>query len=158
MSHLYWHRGKVDRVLFSIDGATQGIYEKYRKNGKLKIIMENVDRLNKFKQSAKSEKPFLHWRYILFNWNDTWDEMKLAIQLAKDHHFDEFTWHITNEPPGAKSTKFISGTKEYSRIAQDVFDGSPRNALLHMDLYRGQSLSGHSIKYKGFIRSIMGKL
>lgn len=128
----------VDYVSVSVDGGYQENYERYRVRGSLDRVLENMDRLVAVKRRHNSEKPILHWRYILFRWNDSWDEMKHAVHLAKEHGFDEFTWHITTEPPGCPSMVFAPGSAEYERIKQDVFrEPYPftANALSHIENY-----------------------
>ena len=65
------HSG-IDEVTFSIDGSSQETYVKYRQRG-------NFDKAHRQPagawptRSAKSGRdvPFVNWRYILFNWNDS---------------------------------------------------------------------------------------
>lgn len=129
---------RIDYVSFSIDGGYQESYERYRVKGSLEGVLKNVDRLIRFKQEMKSDKPIIHWRYILFHWNDSWDEMKHAVHMAKAHGFDEFSWHLTTEPEGFPSRKFILGTPEYAHIEADIFREpypGTSNALKHIDRY-----------------------
>jgi len=128
----------VDYVSVSVDGGYQENYERYRVRGSLGRVLENMDQLVAVKRRHNSEKPILHWRYILFRWNDSWDEMKHAVHLAKEHGFDEFTWHITTEPAGCPSPVFVPGSAEYEHIEQDVFrEPYPfrSNALMHLERY-----------------------
>jgi len=129
---------RVDYVSVSIDGCYQNSYERYRVKGSLKRVLKNVDRLIRFKRKHKSVKPIIHWRYILFRWNDSWEEMKHAVHMAKEHGFDEFSWHITTEPEGFPSTNFVPGTSQYARIERDIFrEPYPltSNALTHIEDY-----------------------
>lgn len=128
---------QFDRILISIDGAIQEHYEKYRINGNLGQILNNVDRLHRIKVVNNSVRPILHWRYILFNWNDSWLEMKRALWLAEQHNFNQFSWEITTTPHGKQSHRFVPGAPSYLKIKQDIWDGSPeKNALLHKKSYK----------------------
>ena len=54
--------------------------------------------------------PFLNWRYILFVWNDSDEEMNLARQLAADIGVDRLCWEITDHPEDAYSRRFVPGS------------------------------------------------
>src|SRR4051795_11402191 len=77
------HSG-IDEVTFSIDGATQASYEKYRQRGRLDVAFRNLRAMADEKRASGRDLPFLNWRYILFKWNDSEEEMALARQLAQD--------------------------------------------------------------------------
>ena len=42
--------------------------------------------------------PYLNWRYILFKWNDSDEEMNLARRLATEIGVDRLSWEITDHP------------------------------------------------------------
>ena len=71
------HSG-IDEVTFSIDGATQETYVKYRQRGKFDVAIANLRAMADEKRRAGRDLPFLNWRYILFNWNDSDEEMDRA--------------------------------------------------------------------------------
>src|ERR1044071_8942109 len=77
------HSG-IDEVTFSIDGATQASYEQYRQRGKLDVAFRNLRAMVDEKRRAGRDVPFLNWRYILFNWNDSDAEMNTARRLAAE--------------------------------------------------------------------------
>src|SRR5579862_3382280 len=77
------HSG-IDEVTFSIDGATQASYEQYRRRGRLDVALANLRAMADEKRKAGRDTPFLNWRYILFKWNDSDEEMRLARELAAD--------------------------------------------------------------------------
>lgn len=84
----------VDSVIFSIDGATQESYSRYRKGGNLTTALNNMRGVIEQKRRLGIE---LHvvWRYILFKWNDSDDEMDLARGIAAEMGVDSLTWLIT---------------------------------------------------------------
>ena len=59
------HSG-IDEVTFSIDGATQESYVKYRQRGRFDLAMATLRAMADEKQRARSDVPYLNWRYILF--------------------------------------------------------------------------------------------
>src|SRR5258708_5098899 len=75
------HSG-IDEVTFSIDGATQASYEKYRQRGRFDVAIANLRAMADEKRRSGADVPYLNWRYILFGWNDSDEEMNLARQIA----------------------------------------------------------------------------
>jgi MoaA/NifB/PqqE/SkfB family radical SAM enzyme len=59
-----------DHIIFSIDGDTQEVYEKYRKGGDLERVLENMRRIVKARASARSRTPFLEARLVLMAHNE----------------------------------------------------------------------------------------
>ena len=53
------------------------------------------------KRRAGRDLPFLNWRYILFVWNDSDEEMNEARRLAADIGVDRLCWEITDHPEDA---------------------------------------------------------
>jgi MoaA/NifB/PqqE/SkfB family radical SAM enzyme len=61
---------KFGYINFSIDGASQETYVKYRVNGNYDNVINNIKRLNYYKSKYKSELPKLSWQFILFGHNE----------------------------------------------------------------------------------------
>jgi hypothetical protein len=70
------------------------------------------------------ELPFVNWRYILFNWNDSDEEMNRARAMAAEIGVDRLCWEITDHPENAFSRRFAPGTPDYERIRQEIWDNS----------------------------------
>src|SRR5688572_1985725 len=77
------HSG-IDEVTFSIDGASQDSYVRYRQRGNFDGAIANLRAMTDEKARAGRDVPQLNWRYILFTWNDNDEEMQRARQMA-DH-------------------------------------------------------------------------
>ncbi len=117
------HTG-IDEVTFSIDGATQDTYARYRQRGTLDVALKNLAAMADEKQRSARDVPFLNWRYILFNWNDSDEEMGLARRRAAELGVDRLTWEITDHPENAFSRRFAPGTGDFQTIAHEVWDRS----------------------------------
>jgi hypothetical protein len=115
------HSG-IDEVTFSIDGATQESYARYRQRGKLEVVLRNLRIMVDEKRAAGRDLPFLNWRYILFKWNDSDGEMNLARKLAGEIDVDRLTWEITNHPEDSFSWRFVPGTPDHEAIRHEVWD------------------------------------
>lgn len=54
----------------SIDGASQETYSQYRKKGNYEQVIENIKKINYYKEKYNSELPKMKWKFILFNHNE----------------------------------------------------------------------------------------
>ena len=103
------HSG-IDEVTFSIDGASQDTYVQYRQRGKFDLALRNLRVMAEEKRRSRRDVPHLNWRYILFKWNDSDEEMNLARRLATEIGVDRLSWEITDHPENAFSRRFVPGT------------------------------------------------
>ena len=115
-------RSGIDEVTFSIDGATQESYERYRQRGRLDVALANLRAVVDEKRRAGLDVPFVNWRYILFRWNDSDDEMARARQLAADIGVDRLCWEITDHPEDSYSRRFAPGSPDLDAIRREVWD------------------------------------
>jgi hypothetical protein len=75
------------------------------------------------KRRSGRDLPFLNWRYILFKWNDSDEEMNLARAMAAEIGVDRFCWEITDHPESAYSRRFAGGP-ELEAIRRETWDDS----------------------------------
>ncbi len=115
------HSG-IDEVTFSIDGATQASYERYRQRGQLEVAFRNLRAMADEKRTSGHDVPFLNWRYILFKWNDSDEEMALARRVAVDLGVDRLCWELTDHPEDAFSRRFVPGAPELDAIRPETWD------------------------------------
>jgi hypothetical protein len=115
------HSG-IDEVTFSVDGAFPESYARYRQRGDFDVALRNLRAMADEKRRADRDVPFLNWRYILFQWNDSATEMDQARALAEEIGVDRLTWEITDHPESAYSRRFAPGTPEHTAIRRDIWD------------------------------------
>ena len=68
-------------VRCAIDGITQATYSQYRVGGDLKKVLQNIRKINRFKEQYQSSRPRLIFQFIVFGHNE--HEIERAILLAK---------------------------------------------------------------------------
>ena len=117
------HSG-IDEVTFSIDGASQDTYVRYRQRGKFDLAVANLHAMADEKARHGRDVPQINWRYILFNWNDSDEEMEKARRLAVELGADRLSWEITDHPEDSFSRRFAPGTADFDRIKYEVWDHS----------------------------------
>lgn len=88
----------IDLITISCDGVTQEPYERYRRHG----VIENVFKFMEDSKQHKSEHTKIIWKYIVFNHNDTDEELLKAQQLADLYDIDELHFVLTNTDNGSK--------------------------------------------------------
>jgi MoaA/NifB/PqqE/SkfB family radical SAM enzyme len=71
----------LDFMVLSIDGATQPVYERFRRNGKLDLVLDNIRKLVAAKRKAGRRTPVLSWNFLAFEHNR--HEIAQAKRLAR---------------------------------------------------------------------------
>ncbi len=60
----------LDRLIISIDGTTQEVYEQYRVGGKLDKVMEGARNIVKWKKALNSKTPFVFFQFLVVKPNE----------------------------------------------------------------------------------------
>jgi hypothetical protein len=68
-------------VRCAIDGVTKVTYSRYRAGGDLKKVLQNIQKINRFKERYQSSRPRLLFQFIVFGHNE--HEMERAILLSR---------------------------------------------------------------------------
>ncbi|MES2645714.1 MAG: radical SAM/SPASM domain-containing protein [Bacteroidota bacterium] len=77
----------LDRLIISIDGTTQDVYQQYRVGGKLDKVLEGARNIVKWKKELNSKTPFVFFQFLVVKPNEHQiDEIKL---LAKEIGVDQ---------------------------------------------------------------------
>lgn len=79
----------LDKLIVSVDGATQEVYEQYRKGGKLERALEGIRFVQKWKQKLGSRTPFVEMQFIVFGTNE--HQIPEVKMLAKSLGADSLT-------------------------------------------------------------------
>jgi MoaA/NifB/PqqE/SkfB family radical SAM enzyme len=59
----------LDELIVSLDGATQEVYEKYRRGGDISLVRDNMLRIQKAKKTLRSVAPAVVWQFLVFRHN-----------------------------------------------------------------------------------------
>src|SRR5690606_14256719 len=76
----------LDRLIISIDGTSQEVYESYRRGGKLEKVLEGSKNILKWKRKLKSKTPHVIFQFLVVKPNEHQieDVKKLARELGVD--------------------------------------------------------------------------
>ncbi len=132
----------VDEITFSVDGADQATYERYRIGGDFARVFALMEHTVKSRNAHRREVPFINWRYILFNWNDDDEQMNRVRELAAGIGIDRLTWEITDHPADAKSDRYQPGTSGWNAIRHEIWDTSHLSNAIPANRYLAQISGG----------------
>lgn len=85
-------RSGLDFMYLAIDGESQGVYSRYRKQGDIGVIYRNVEKLVDAKRRLGRRAPLLRWQYLAFEHNA--HEIPAALERAKALGVDQFVVEI----------------------------------------------------------------
>ena len=76
----------LDRLIISIDGTTQEVYQQYRVGGKLEKVLEGARNIMKWKKELNSKTPFVFFQFLVVKPNEHQieDVKRLAAEIGVD--------------------------------------------------------------------------
>ena len=76
----------LDRLIISIDGTTQEVYQQYRIGGKLEKVLEGARNIVKWKKQLNSKTPYVFFQFLVVKPNEHQieDIKKLAKEIGVD--------------------------------------------------------------------------
>lgn len=77
----------LDRLIISIDGTTQEVYEQYRVGGQLNKVLEGARNIVKWKKELQSSKPFVVFQFLVVKPNE--HQIEEVKALAKEIGVDD---------------------------------------------------------------------
>jgi MoaA/NifB/PqqE/SkfB family radical SAM enzyme len=108
----------LDRIIISIDGSTQEVYEQYRKEGVLETVLDGARNLVKAKKEAGSPTPHIVFQMLVVKPNEHQiDEVK---RLAKEIGVDEVKLKTAQVYDYRHGHELIPTQSKYSRYYQDA--------------------------------------
>ena len=77
----------LDRLIISIDGTTQDVYQQYRVGGNLPKVIEGAKNIVKWKKELNSKTPFIFFQFLVVKPNE--HQIEDIKRLAKEVGVDE---------------------------------------------------------------------
>ncbi|MGZ5133560.1 MAG: radical SAM/SPASM domain-containing protein [Flavitalea sp.] len=109
----------LDRLIISIDGTTQDVYQQYRIGGKLDKVLEGARNIVKWKKALKSKTPFIFFQFLVVKPNE--HQVEEIKQLAKEIGVDEVrfktaqVYNFQNDP-----NQLIPTIQKFSRYKKNA--------------------------------------
>jgi radical SAM protein with 4Fe4S-binding SPASM domain len=107
----------LDRLIISIDGTTQDVYQQYRVGGKLDKVIEGAKNIVKWKKELNSKTPFVFFQFLVVKPNEHQiaDIKALGKEIGVDQvRFKTAQVYNYQEDPN----NLIPTNKKYSRYKQ----------------------------------------
>lgn len=103
----------LDRLIISIDGATQDVYEQYRVGGKLDIVLQGARNVVKWKRTLQSATPHIVFQFLVVRPNE--HQVEAVKQLAREIGVDEVRFKTAQVYDYATGNPLIPTIDRYSR-------------------------------------------
>ena len=108
----------LDRLIISLDGTTQEVYEQYRRGGKVEKVLEGARNIIKWKKELKSSTPFVIFQFLVVKPNE--HQIEEVKRLADEIGVDEVrlktaqVYDYENDP-----NQLIPVNEKYSRYRKN---------------------------------------
>lgn len=120
----------LDRMIISVDGTTQEVYENYRKEGKLEAVLQGARNMVKWKKELNSATPHLIFQFLVVKPNE--HQIDDIHRLAQEIGIDEVKLKSAQIYNYEHGNELIPTIDKYSRYRQKS-DGTygVKNQLLN---------------------------
>ena len=103
----------LDRLIISIDGSTQEVYEQYRVGGNLEKVIEGASNIVKWKRELKSKTPFVVFQFLVVKPNE--HQIDEVIKLGKEIGVDDVWLKTAQVYEYENGNELIPTLDQYSR-------------------------------------------
>jgi radical SAM protein with 4Fe4S-binding SPASM domain len=112
----------LDRLIISIDGTTQDVYQQYRVGGKLEKVLEGTRNVVKWKKELKSKTPFIIFQFLVVKPNE--HQIEEVKQIARKMEVDD-VWFKTAQIYDYEHdpNRLIPAIDKYSRYRKSASGG-----------------------------------
>lgn len=119
----------LDRLIISIDGTTQEVYQQYRVGGKLEKVLEGARNIVKWKKELKSKTPFIFFQFLVVKPNE--HQLQDIMHLAGEIGVDEVRFKTAQVYDFEKDpNQLIPTNKRFSRYKKNKIGQTvPKNNL-----------------------------
>jgi len=110
-------RSGLDRLIISIDGTTQEVYESYRKNGQLEKVLAGTQKIIDWKKKLKSATPQVVWQFLVVGPNE--HQIDEVSSLARKYGVDKVAYKTAQIYEYADGNSLIPTDEKYSRYKKN---------------------------------------
>lgn len=103
----------LDRLIISIDGASQDTYESYRIGGRLSKVIDGTRNVVKWKRALKSKKPHTIFQFLVVRQNES--QISDIYRMAKELGVDEVALKTAQIYDFENGSDLIPANPKYSR-------------------------------------------
>jgi MoaA/NifB/PqqE/SkfB family radical SAM enzyme len=149
-------RSGLDRLVISVDGASQASYGRFRRRGEFATVVENMQRIANIRSVDRSSTTYVVWQYLVFEHNA--HELERALELARQFDIDEVRFNIpfdvsVDDPslrPGRPELAAVHVlTDRAAREPSSALRGMPAQSLASVEQAFGESWSARARLLEG---------
>lgn len=108
----------LDRLIISIDGTTQEVYQQYRVGGKLEKVLEGTRNIVKWKKELKSKTPYIIFQFLVVKPNE--HQIEDVKKLAKEMGVDGIRFKTAQIYDYEHGNELIPTIDKYARYSQQA--------------------------------------
>ena len=116
----------LDFMVLSIDGATQAVYERFRRNGSLELVFENLRALLVAKRKLGKRTPVLSWNFLAFEHNA--HEIPAAARMARKLGVNLFRvvnpFDVSWDDPAIRPAAIEGGVRRFEWQSRSAMPGN----------------------------------
>ncbi len=106
----------LSRLIISLDGTTQQVYEQYRREGNLEKVLQGARNVVKWKRRLKSKTPHIIFQFLVVRPNE--HQVDEVYRLAREIGVDEVKLKTAQVYDYAHGNPLIPENPKYSRYYQ----------------------------------------
>jgi radical SAM protein with 4Fe4S-binding SPASM domain len=118
----------LDRLIISIDGTTQEVYQQYRVGGNLNKVLQGARNIVKWKKELKSKTPFVVFQFLVVKPNEHQleDVKRIAEEIGVDAVWFKTAqvYDYENDPH-----QLIPSNEKYSRYRKENGETRLKNSM-----------------------------
>ena len=103
----------LDRLIISIDGTTQEVYQQYRRGGRLDKVLEGARNIVKWKKALGSKTPFVFFQFLVVRPNE--HQIAEIKDMAREIGVDQVRFKTAQVYDYAQGNPLIPTIDRYSR-------------------------------------------
>jgi len=109
-------RSGLDRLIISIDGVTQEVYEQYRVHGRLDKVLEGTRNILDARKRLKSATPYVIFQFLVVKPNE--HQVKEVKKLGREMGVDEVKFKTAQVYDYENGNPLIPANPKFSRYRQ----------------------------------------
>jgi len=103
----------LDRMIISLDGTTQKVYQQYRKEGSLEKVIQGTKNLVKWKKKLNSNTPYILLQFLVVKPNE--HQVEEAKSMAKELEVNEIAFKTAQIYDFENGNELIPSIDKYAR-------------------------------------------
>jgi radical SAM protein with 4Fe4S-binding SPASM domain len=108
----------LDRLIISLDGTTQEVYEQYRIGGNLEKVLDGTRNIVKWKKELKSKTPYIFFQFLVVKPNE--HQIKDAKKLGAEIGVDDVRFKTAQIYDYENGNALIPTIDKYSRYKKQT--------------------------------------